>query len=170
MVCEVVHLSRRQFRRLRVLAGAAGEHQHHAVPAGAGQRLNILGMTHVTKVTPEETDGQFTAIVVEIPPRCGPPMHSHSSDSEFFYVLEGTLTLVDDEGEMAAGPGDFCFLRAGGSHAFRNDTDTMVRALAMVTPGVDAHRFFTDVHTELNGAIVEPVVVDLAERNGIAFA
>ena len=139
------------------------------VPAGEGEQLKVLGMTHYTKISPEETGGQFTAIVIDIPPECGPPMHSHAADSEFFYVLEGTLTLTDPDGEIEAKPGDFCFLRAGGSHAFRNATDSNVRALAVVTPGNEAHRFFKQVDAELNGAVDIPVVLDLAERNGIAF-
>jgi quercetin dioxygenase-like cupin family protein len=140
------------------------------VPAGEGEQLNILGMTHYTKVSPEETDGQFTALVVDIPRECGPPMHSHDADSEFFFILEGTLTIADEDGEIEAKPGDFCFLRGGGAHAFRNNTSSHVRALAMVTPGVDAHRFFTQIDAELGGVVDVPVVLDAAARNGIVFA
>ena len=139
------------------------------VPAGGGEQLKILGMTHYTKVSPEETGDQFTAIVIDIPPDCGAPMHSHDADSEFFFVLEGTLTLSDPDGDIDAKPGDFCFLRGGGSHAFRNNTSSHVRALAMVTPGHDAHRFFKQVDAELNGAVDVPVVLDVAGRNGIVF-
>ena len=139
------------------------------VPAGEGEKLSILGMTHYTKITPDETGGQFTAIVIDIPPDCGPPMHSHAADSEFFFVLDGTLTVADPDGEYQARPGDFCFLRAGGSHAFRNDTASHARILAVVTPGKDAHRFFKQVDAELHGAIDVPVVLDVAGRNGIVF-
>lgn len=139
------------------------------VPAGEGEQLKILGMTHYTKISPDETDGQFTALVIDIPPGCGPAMHSHATDSEFFFILEGTLTLSDPDGEIEAKAGDFCFLRAGGSHAFLNRTDAHVRALAMVTPGQDAHRFFKQVDETVDGAVDVPVVLDLALRNGIAF-
>lgn len=140
------------------------------VPAGEGEQLKILGMTHFTKVAPEETDGQFTALVIDIPPGCGPVMHSHAADSEFFFVLEGTLTLSDPDGEFEAKAGDFCFLRAGGSHGFVNKTESYVRALAMVTPGQDAHRFFKQVHEELDGTVDVPVVLDIAARNGVLFS
>ncbi|MBN8830667.1 MAG: cupin domain-containing protein [Sphingomonadales bacterium] len=140
------------------------------VPAGGGEQLNILGTTHITKIAPEDTQGAFTAIEIAIPPECGPPMHSHDADSEFFYILEGTLTLSDPDGERQAGPGDFCFLRAGGSHAFRNNTQEVVRALVVVSPGVDTHRFFTQVDEALDGAVDVPVVVDIGGRNGIHIA
>jgi quercetin dioxygenase-like cupin family protein len=140
------------------------------VPAGGGEQLKILGTTHFTKITPEETGGQLTALEIVIPPECGPPLHSHAHDSEFFYILEGTLTVTVPEGDIQAGPGDFCFLRAGGHHAFRNNGTGNVRALVVVTPGADAHRFFTKIHEELDGAVDVPVVVDIAGRNGIAIA
>lgn len=139
------------------------------VPAGQGEKLSILGSTHYTKVSPEETGGLFTALVIDIPPDCGPPMHSHDADSEFFFVLEGTLTLSDPEGDIQARPGDFCFLRGGGSHAFRNNTDTPVRALVVVAPGHDAHRFFKQIDRE--GRDIAPdAIVAVADRNGIQFA
>lgn len=137
------------------------------VPAGGGEQLKVLGMTHFTKVAPEDTGGEFTAIVIDVPPECGPPMHSHVGDSEFLFVLEGTLTLSDPDGDIQAGPGDFCYLRGGGRHAFRNNTDRPVRMLAMVTPGYDAHRFFKQVDADLAGAVDVPVALDLAGRNGI---
>lgn len=140
------------------------------VPAGAGEQLRILGTTHFTKIAPEETGGAFTALEIAIPPECGPPMHSHDADSEFFYILEGTLTLTDPDGDIQAGPGDFCFLRAGGNHAFRNKSDKLVRALVVVTPGIQAHSFFTQIDEALEGAIDVPVVVDIARRNGISIA
>ena len=140
------------------------------VPAGAGEQLKILGATHFTKITPEESGGAFTALEIVIPPECGPPMHSHETDSEFFYVLEGELTLTDPDGDIVARPGDFCFLRAGGHHAFRNNTKSDVRALAVVSPGHEAHRFFKQIDAELGGRIDVPVVVDIAGRNGIAIA
>ncbi|WP_186729069.1 cupin domain-containing protein [Sphingomonas panacisoli] len=139
------------------------------VPAGSAELLSILGMTHHTMITPDETDGQFTALVVDIPPECGPPMHSHATDSEFFYVLDGTLTLSDPDGDIEAGPGDFCFLRAGGSHAFRNATDRPVRALVVVTPGGDAHRFFKSVDETIRHEVDMPLLAELADRSGIAL-
>lgn len=140
------------------------------VPKGQGERLRILGSTHINKITPAQTGGAFSAIEIVIPPDCGPPLHSHEEDSEFFYVLEGTLTLSDPAGDIEAGPGDFCYLAAGGHHAFRNNTTSDVRALIVISPGVAAHRFFREVDAALEGRVDPPVVVDIAGRNGIAFA
>lgn len=49
--------------------------------------------------------------------------HSHSKQDEFVYVLEGTPTLVTDEGESELGPGWCAGFRAGGaSHQLVNRT------------------------------------------------
>ncbi len=140
------------------------------VPAGAGETLQILGLTHTNKVTPDQTKNAFSVIEIAVPPRCGPPMHTHETDCEFFYVLSGELTLEHPNGVIKAGPGDFCFLPTGGYHAFRNDGDVPVKALAVIAPGVKAHRFFEEVDARLDGSVDVPVVVDIASRNGIAFA
>lgn len=140
------------------------------VPAGAGETLRILGSVHTNKVVPAETGGAFAALEISVPPRCGPPMHSHAQDCEFFYVLEGELTFEHPDGAIRGKPGDFCFLPRGGSHAFRNDGQTMARALVVIAPGIEAHSFFKEVDARLAGEVDVPVVVDVASRNGIVFA
>src|SRR5262245_51492814 len=123
------------------------------VPAGAGERLRILGSTHFTKLEPEQTGGALTALEISIPPDCGPPMHSHASDSELVYVLEGVLTVSGPDGDTEAGPGDVAFLPAGGRHAWRNNTASRVRAFFVITPGLEAHRFFTEIDERLEGGV-----------------
>lgn len=138
------------------------------VPAGAGETLHILGSTHITKIAPEQTGDQFTALEIVVPPHCGAPMHSHATDSEFFYVLEGTLTISDPDGDIEARPGDFCFLRAGGSHAFRNNSEQNARALVMVTPGIDAHRFFKSIDARAHGQVDVPALIAKAGHSHIS--
>lgn len=139
------------------------------VPAGAGEQLKILGSTHTNKVVPTQTGGAFSALEITIPPRCGPPMHTHDRDCEFFYVLEGEITFSHEGGAMVAKPGDFCFLPAGRPHAFRNDGETDAKALVMITPGLQAHQFFREIDQQLAGTIDVPAAMELAQRNGIDF-
>ena len=47
--------------------------------------------------------------------------HWHSLEDEFVYVLEGTLTLLTDDGDVTLGPGHCSGFRAGGgSHQLVN--------------------------------------------------
>jgi uncharacterized cupin superfamily protein len=67
--------------------------------------------------------------------------HSHSKQDEFVYILEGTPTLVTDDGATVLGPG-WCagFPAGGGSHQLVNRTTTDVLFLEVGdrTPGDQA--------------------------------
>lgn len=43
--------------------------------------------------------------------------HWHEGEDEFIYVLEGQLTLIDDDGEHVLETGSFCGFPAGNSNA-----------------------------------------------------
>lgn len=139
------------------------------VPANTGARKNILGMTHLTKVSPQDDKAAFLAAEIIMPPRSGPPMHRHVEDSEFFYVLEGCITFQTPDGEIDGGPGDFVYLPAGGVHGFCNNGEVPAKALVVVSPGVAAQAFFSELDQRLQGEIVPEVVGEAAARHGIAF-
>jgi uncharacterized cupin superfamily protein len=64
--------------------------------------------------------------------------HAHSKQDEFVYVLEGTATLVTDDGEAVLGPGYCAGFRAGGrSHQLVNRTtsDVVYLEVGDRTPG-----------------------------------
>ena len=134
-----------------------------------GQIKNILGMTHITKVSPVKDGAAFLAAEILIPSRSGPPMHRHDEDSECFYVLEGEIIFATPHGEVKAGPGDYCYLPAGGAHSFRNDRDRPAKAFVIVTPGIAADHFFNEIDRTLKGEIDVGVVADIGARNGVAF-
>jgi len=141
------------------------------VPAGAGHRHNVLGSTHINKVSPAQTGGAFSVIEIIVPPGAGPDMHIHETDSEFFYIVEGMLTVSVPEGDIQAGPGDFCFLRAGAAHGFRNNGTQDVRGIAVITPGVDAQRLFTEIDAQMQGDRVDlDLLGAIAMRNGVRMA
>ena len=50
---------------------------------------------------------QFGAAFEELPPGAqSSQRHWHENEDEFLYVLEGELTVVEDDGEHLLGPGD----------------------------------------------------------------
>src|SRR5215510_16493638 len=67
---------------------------------GAGSTLNVLGVTHIYKVTGAETAGSFSLWEDVVPPGAGAPPHVHSREDEAFYVLSGEIQ-VEFEGERA---------------------------------------------------------------------
>ena len=65
-------------------------------------------------------------------------LHRHSRQDEFIYILEGTPTLVTDQGEIALAPG-MCagFPAQGIAHQLvnRSDKDVLVLEVGDRTPG-----------------------------------
>lgn len=138
------------------------------LPAGSGEQLKILGSTHSNKLTPKTTGGAFAAVEITVPPRHGPPLHSHDVDSEYFYVLEGELTFLHPGGSVRAKAGDSVFLPARGRHGFRNDGNVNARALIIFAPGEKAHRLFRALHEKLGGAVDESAFAALGAVNGVS--
>ena len=64
--------------------------------------------------------------------------HSHSHQDEFVWVLEGTPTLVGDDGAQVLTPGTCAgFPKGGGAHHFlnRSDADVVLLVVGDRTPG-----------------------------------
>jgi quercetin dioxygenase-like cupin family protein len=95
------------------------------------------------KVRGEQTNGTFTALENVIPPRQGPPLHTHASEDEAWYVLEGELRFKLDGQVRAAPAGTFVFVPRGTPHCFQNVADTPARILVMFTPA-GMERFFDE--------------------------
>ena len=108
--------------------------------AGTGEVLDVFGAPIILRSEPAR-DGIFIA-EQPVPPGYMVPPHVHADDDEFFYLLEGRLTLLGPDGETQAGPGDLVTLPRGSRHGFRNDTDSVVRFLVICRPGVQAAGMF----------------------------
>ena len=59
-------------------------------------------------------------------------VHAHDSDAEVYYMLEGTLTLIEDGAETELQEGDASYAHSGTSHAIENRTDKPARMLAVI--------------------------------------
>jgi len=73
----------------------------------------FLGTLALVRASKESTDGHMAVIEMLAPPGFGSPLHVHHSEEEWFYVIEGALTVwVDGEvsevpaGSFAYGPRD----------------------------------------------------------------
>ena len=73
-----------------------------------------------------------------------PPPHSHTSNEECVYVLEGVLRYSVDDETRDLKPGEWMSTPRGSVHAFSNPHTETARALVMLTPDIGA-QFFRDV-------------------------
>lgn len=66
-----------------------------------------------------------------LPGKVSSARHYHSHEDELFYVLEGEIVLVTDDGEQVLGPGMFAGFPAGtpNGHCFHNRSDRPARYL-----------------------------------------
>ncbi len=116
----------------------------------AASELNVLGDPGLIKLAGRDSDNQAAVIEFTVPKMSGPPLHRHSREDEWFYVLEGEITWQVDGERHTGGPGCSAYAPRGTAHAFQNFHDHPARLLVMVTPaGLD--RFFEDVSAANRG-------------------
>ena len=69
---------------------------------------------------------QFGAALETLHPGgVGSQTHWESHEDEFLYMLEGEITVIEDDTETVIGPGDACVWKSGAppAHSLRNHTD-----------------------------------------------
>ena len=83
----------------------------------------------------EETGGAFALVEHPLAPRAlAAPLHRHSREDEYSYVLEGRMGALLGDRVVEAGPGDFVFKRRGEWHSFWNAGDAPARLLELISP------------------------------------
>jgi quercetin dioxygenase-like cupin family protein len=97
------------------------------------QPLNILGAEMLAKLTTDDTDGTVAIFQQNVPPMSGPPLHRHSREDEWFYVLEGQITIQVDGQQTILRAGDSAFAPRGTARTYQNFGPASARHLVMVT-------------------------------------
>ncbi|MBL1086099.1 cupin domain-containing protein [Streptomyces actinomycinicus] len=131
-----------------------------------GELIDVAGVGHFFRLTGEHTGGRFAFEEFTLAPGVvGARPHVHDAHDEYFYVLEGELTLHDGDGEVTAGPGDLLAATRGTPHGYRNAGPVPARALCLYTPA-GYENYFREVHAAV-GAGAEVTDELLAEfRSG----
>ena len=83
-----------------------------------GEALWFLGVLAIIKASGETTGGRC-AIIEHLAPRgAGSPLHVHSREDEWFYVLDGELTFWVGGRIINAPAGSFVYGPRGVPHTF----------------------------------------------------
>ena len=112
--------------------------------------LDILGEEVLVKLTSADTNGAAAVFHLTVPPMSGPPLHRHSREDEWFYVLDGEITAETDGQRNVLHAGGCAFGQRGTVHAFQNFGTATAHMLVMVTPG-GFDRFFEELSSLKNG-------------------
>jgi len=124
------------------------------------QPLDILGAETVIKLADADTHGAAAIFRQTVPPLGGPPLHRHSHEGEWFYVLDGKITTEIDGQRNFLRAGDSAFAPRGTVHAFRNFGKSAKNILVLVTPG--RFSLFLKEVSALNAGLSTP---DMAGTN-----
>jgi mannose-6-phosphate isomerase-like protein (cupin superfamily) len=82
-----------------------------------------------------DTGGRLSVVEHSLPPHVlAGPLHYHSREDEYSYVLEGRMGALLGDQEVNAEAGDLVFKPRGQWHTFWNPGDTPTRILELITP------------------------------------
>lgn len=142
--------------------------------AGEGTAYWVLGGLYVVKVSSEESGGALTVMEMTLPPRMGPPPHTHAG-GEIVYVLEGSITYHLGTEAIEGMPGSIFHIAEGTLEYFEPTGTPQTRLLVTYTPGgIDT--FFQEVGELAPAHVLPPptdsppdlaAVVAAAERYGM---
>jgi mannose-6-phosphate isomerase-like protein (cupin superfamily) len=98
----------------------------------AGQ--SVPGNVDGVKASVSSTAGGFT--MIESHTAGGAPWHVHSREDEYFYVVEGEITVWCGKETFNAGPRSFVFLPRGVPHAWDVKSPGKATVLMMTVPAM----------------------------------
>ena len=115
-----------------------------------------------------DAGGRFSLVEHPLSPRAlAAPLHRHSREDEYSFVLEGRMGALLGGDVVEAGPGDLVFKPRDQWHTFWNAGDEPCRILEVISPaGFEA--YFGEL-VEMGGstATAPEALADLARRYGL---
>jgi len=102
------------------------------LPAGAGEKFQLIGMTIVVKRPQTDSPPPYTLYEAQIPAYfTGLPAHLHHTTDEWFYLLHGTLAFTLKDETVMVRAGTLISVPAGVAHTFWNPSATIAHLLAL---------------------------------------
>ena len=130
---------------------------------GRAGQLGSMGVRFM--LASDETGGGFSLVEHPIPPRAlAAPLHRHSREDEYSFVLEGRLGALLGDEVVYGQPGDLIFKPRGQWHTFWNAGDEPARILEMISPA-GFERYFEQMVDLLGRSVGAP---DPGELGAIA--
>lgn len=104
-------------------------------PSG-GDLMGAAGRQDRFLIESHDTEGRFSLVEHILGPGVlAAPMHFHTREDEYTFVLEGRVGAILGDHEVYAEPGDLLFKPRGEWHTFWNAGDTPARMLELISAG-----------------------------------
>jgi len=131
----------------------------------------ILGLPGTVRdrfmVSVDESGGGFSLVEHQFPAKTlAAPLHRHSHEDEYSYVLEGRIGALLGDDVVYGEPGDLIFKPRGQWHTFWNAGETPARVLEIISPG-GFEKAFLEMH-ELGEDLMPDSMAEIAKRYGVA--
>jgi mannose-6-phosphate isomerase-like protein (cupin superfamily) len=110
------------------------------IPPGEGVRTGNVEFLGLSEHSPRLN----VNLITMAPNADGPDSHVHEDEDDVFYVLDGELTFLLDEGDVAAPTGTFVLVPPRVRHTFRNALDRPTRVLNIHAPAGFDRRLLAD--------------------------
>jgi len=134
---------------------------------GVYRELQTIGARMM--VWTEETGGGFSLVEHPIPPHSlAAPVHKHSREDEYSFVLEGRMGALLGDDVVYADAGDFAFKPRDQWHTFWNAGDEPCRILEIICPGGFEH-FFDELGQLRETGAGPEALGPLGEKYGLEF-
>jgi mannose-6-phosphate isomerase-like protein (cupin superfamily) len=138
------------------------------VGPGDGNSVQLGSIGARFMIGGEVTDGDFALVEHPMPPRAlAAPLHRHTNEDEYSYVLEGRMGAVLGDDVVHGEPGDLIFKPRGQWHSFWNAGDEPCRILEIISPA-GFERYFAEIGELLAGGPPDPEKIGaIAARYGL---
>jgi mannose-6-phosphate isomerase-like protein (cupin superfamily) len=100
------------------------------IPPGEGVRFGNVEFLGLSEHSPRLN----VSVITMAPNAHGPESHVHADEDDVFYILDGELTFLLGDGEVAAPAGTFVLVPPGVEHTFLNPLEVPTRVLNIHTP------------------------------------
>ncbi len=136
------------------------------VTAGDGLCVDLGALAIRFLVWSADSGGGFSLVEHPIPPRTlAAPLHRHTFEDEYSFVLEGRMGAILGESVVYADAGDLVFKPREQWHTFWNAGDGPCRILEIISPG-GFERMFAEMG-ENPEAFTGPAAAEIDAKYGL---
>jgi quercetin dioxygenase-like cupin family protein len=144
------------------------DHHHKVINRGEGRVGRLGGMGVRWMVSGDESGGGFALVEHPLKPHAlGAPIHRHSREDEYSYVLEGRIGAMLGDEVIFGEPGDLIFKPRDQWHTFWNAGDTDARLLEIISPAGFERYFEEMAELFLAGHPAPEVLTEVRGRYGL---